>query len=106
MPTKSVQAVIPSGLSFSSLKLTRDPVTLDVEFDWRPIEAICDASGLDLAMFRDGPEENVSGLLVAWYQAHRSAGGATDQVAEQILAEAAAEGDDQARVISHAGRVQ
>jgi len=34
MATVSMKVVIPEGLEFSALKLSRDPVTLDVEFDW------------------------------------------------------------------------
>lgn len=82
---------IPEGLDFAALKLARDPVTHAVSFDWAPIERICAASGIDVALFRDQHEDNVAGLLVAWYAVHRARGGAPDPVQEQILAEVQAE---------------
>jgi len=38
-------------------------------------------------MFRDAPEDNVSGLIVSWYQVHRQHGGEPDPVAEDLIAE-------------------
>lgn len=38
---------IPDGLNFAELKLTRDPVTGEVEFECAPLEAICEANGRD-----------------------------------------------------------
>jgi hypothetical protein len=86
-----VGIIIPDELKFSDLKMTRDPVTLDVEFEWEPIEAICAASGIDAAIFRDQHEDNVAELINAWYAMHREAGGDPDLVQEQLLAEAQAE---------------
>lgn len=82
-----VRLVIPDGVDFSDLKLTRDPDTGDVSFDWTPIERICEASGIDADVFRSDPEDNVSGLIVRWYTEHRAAGGAHDPVAADIIAE-------------------
>lgn len=62
-----------------------------MEFDWAPIEAICVASGLDIALFRDQHEDNVAGLIAAWYAMHRQRGGASDPVQEEIIAEALSE---------------
>lgn len=87
----SLEIRIPDGLEFSALKLSRDPVTRDIEFSWEPIEAICEASGIDIAVFRDQHEDNVGGLIVAWYAHHRANGGAPDPVQEQLLAEVQAE---------------
>ena len=56
-----------------------------------PNERICEASELDIALFRDAPEDNLSALLVAWYTEHLARGGAPDAVQEQILAEVEAE---------------
>lgn len=82
---------IPEDLDFSALKLARDPVTLYISFDWAPIERICTESGLDIRLLREQHEDNVAGLIVAWYMEHRARGGATDPVEEQILAEVQAE---------------
>lgn len=82
---------IPDDLDFSALKLARDPATLDLSFDWEPIERICAASGIDIALFREQHEDNVSGLIAAWYFEHRARGGAPDLVEEQIIAEVHAE---------------
>lgn len=43
----------------------------------------------------------LAGLLMAWYRAHRSGGGALDPVAEDLIAEAAAE-DAAGQPYSHA----
>lgn len=88
---QGTRITIPEGVTYADLKLTRDPATGDVDLDWAPIERICEASGIDPDVFREGPEDNVGGLLVAWYQEHRARGGAPDPVQEQILAEVGAE---------------
>ena len=109
MPSsRPVTIQIPDELDFAALKLTRDPVTLDISFDWAPIEAICKLSSIDIALFRDMPEDNVAGLIHAWYTEHRQRGGAPDAVAEQLIAEVEAESTagGQARIISHGGGLQ
>lgn len=88
---QAARITIPDGVSFSDLALSRDTVTGDVSFNWEPIEAICASSGLDVSVFKDQHEDNVSGLIVAWYAAHLASGGAIDKVAEQIRAEVEAE---------------
>lgn len=85
----AVTIAIPDDLDFSALQLERDPVTHALAFTWGPIRRICEASGLDVALMEH--EDNVSGLIVAWYAEHRRSGGAADLVAEQILAEVLAE---------------
>ena len=57
--------------------------------------------GFAVELFRDGPEDNVAGLLMTWYRAHRNGGGALDPVAEDLIAEAAAE-DAAGQPYSHA----
>jgi hypothetical protein len=86
-----VSVVIPAGLEFSALRLQRHADNGDVSFDWAPIEAICQANGLDVALFRDGPEDNVSALVVAWYAEHLARAGARDAVQDELIAEAALE---------------
>lgn len=44
-----------------------------------------------MALLRDAHEDNVAGLIVAWYVEHRRHGGAIDPVEEQIIAEVEAE---------------
>lgn len=80
------EATIPDGLVFSDLKLARDTDGY-VSFDWSPVEAICKANGLDVDVFREGPEENVAALILAWYLAQRQRGGALDLVQEDIIEE-------------------
>lgn len=91
MSTQQLQIEIPDGLKFADLRLSRVPETGALEFDWGPVERICEASGLDIAIFRDAPEDNVAGLLVAWYLAARSNGEPADPVQEDLMAEARAE---------------
>lgn len=62
-----------------------------MSFDWTPIERICAASDLPVEVLRDGPEDNVSGLIVQWYGAHLAAGGERDPVQDDLIAEARAE---------------
>lgn len=90
MQQQLTKVAVPAGLDFSDLHLARD-ADGDVSFDWSVIERICAASGLPVEMFRDAPEDNVAGLIVAWYQAHRERGGASDPVAEDLIAEVLAE---------------
>jgi hypothetical protein len=84
------QIVIPDDVHFSDLNLGRDPDG-GVSFAWSAIEQICEASDLPIEVFRDAPEDNVSGLIVRWYLAHRQHGGDPDPVAEDLIAETAAE---------------
>lgn len=90
---------IPDDVQFADLKLARDSDGR-VSFDWSPIERICEASGVDPAIFRDAPEDNVSGLIVAWYAEHLRGGGARDPVQDDLIAEAALE-DELGGGISH-----
>lgn len=90
MQQQLAKVAIPEGLDFSDLHLAR-AADGSVSFDWSVIERICTASGLPVELLRQGPEDNVAGLLVAWYQAHRHRGGASDPVAEDLLGEVLAE---------------
>ena len=83
--------VIPDGITFDALHLVRDPTTCTTSFDWHPIEAICAANGIDITLFRDGPEDNVASLMVAWYVTHRKQGGEKDSVVEELIREAVCE---------------
>ena len=98
--TTTAAVVIPDDVTFADLKLARTPDG-HVSFDWSPIERICAASGLDIAVLREGPEDNVSSLLTAWYHAHIAAGGAPDPVYEDLQAEVRAE-DAAGQRYSHA----
>lgn len=96
---QALKICIPDDLDFADLKLSRTS-TGEVEFDWGPIERICAASGLDFGLFRNETEDNVAGLLAAWYAEHRQHGGAPDQVQEDLIAEAMAE-DEHGGGFSH-----
>lgn len=82
----AIQVKIPDSLKFSELKLTWDNDG-NISFDWQPIDAICAASGINPAVFRDMPEDNVAGLIIQWYAAHLQDGGDRNPVADQLLAE-------------------
>jgi len=81
---------ILGGVTFDALRLRRQDGG-GVSFAWRVIEQICEASGIDPAVLRDGPESNVAGLIVRWYAHHLAEGGEPDPVAEQLAAEVRAE---------------
>lgn len=86
MEQQMAKVSIPDDLDFSDLRLERDSDG-SVSFDWDVVERICKSSGLPVTMFRDASEDNVAGLIVSWYQAHRQNGGAADPVAEDLIAE-------------------
>lgn len=81
---------VPDDLEFADLHLARH-TDGSIMFEWGPIERICEASDLDVALFRHAPEDNVGGLIAAWYVEHRHAGGEPDPVAEDLIAEIRAE---------------
>lgn len=60
---------------------------------------ICEASGIDPAITLSD-EDNISGIIVAWYNAHRAAGGDADPVADDLIAECIAE-DERGGGFSH-----
>jgi len=86
MQQQMAKVAIPDDLNFSDLRLARDPDG-SVSFDWAVIERICEASGLPIEVLRDGPEDNVAGLITHWYMAHRQHGGEADPVADDLIAE-------------------
>ena len=99
MQQQMAKVAIPDDLDFSDLRLARDPDG-GVSFDLAVIERICEASGLPVEMFRDSPEDIVSGLIVGWYQAHRQNGGEADPVADDLIAEVVAE-EKAGQAVSH-----
>ena len=100
MQQQLTRVAIPEGLDFADLRLARDADGA-VSFDWSVIERICQASNLPVELLRDGPEDNVAGLITHWYMAHRQRGGAVDPVAEDLIAEVRAE-DAAGQHVSHA----
>ena len=100
MQQQLTRVAIPEGLDFADLHLARDADGA-VSFDWSVIERICQASGMPVELLREGPEDNVAGLLIGWYCAHLERGGAADPVAEDLLAEVQAE-DAAGQAFSHA----
>lgn len=77
---------IPDTVGFADLKLARDSDGM-VSFDWSPVEAICQASNVPVEILKDGPEDNVSALIIAWYESHIASGGQRDPVADDIIGE-------------------
>jgi hypothetical protein len=84
---RQLRVTIPDGVEFADLRLSRDVDNGQVRFSMAPIEAICEASALDLAELVDGPQPLVVLLIAAWYRAHVSEGGARDPVQEDLLEE-------------------
>lgn len=82
-----VHATIPESVHFEDLHLSRNADDGHVVFDLEPIEAICQASGLDFEDFVNGPEGMVGAFIAAWYQIHLQQGGAPDPVQEDLLEE-------------------
>ncbi len=91
---------IPDDITIADLKLVRT-ADGDLEFDWAPIDRICEASGIDPRLFSHSDEGNVASLLNAWYRKHLQAGGAPDPVFADLIGEAEAE-DAAGQPYSHA----
>ena len=100
MARQLTRIAIPPDLSFADLQLARDPDG-HVSFDTSVIERVCEASGVSPSLFCEAHEDNVSGLIVQWYQAHLAEGGERDAVANDLIAEAQAE-DAAGQPYSHA----
>lgn len=92
---------IPAGLAFAALHLARDRVTGAVTFDVAAIERVERDSGLPPGFFAGQPEDAVAEVIVTWYQHHLAAGGASDPVADELIAEVRAE-DAAGQAYSHA----
>lgn len=101
MNTHHFAVIFPADVKFRDLKLARDTRTGDVSFDWSPIERICEASGVDVAVFREGSEDNLAGLLTTWYRYHLASGGEPDAVYSDLIGEVRAE-DAAGQHFSHA----
>jgi|HubBroStandDraft_5_1064220.scaffolds.fasta_scaffold650191_2 hypothetical protein len=84
---QAVHITIPEGVTIESLEVKRNPTNGNLSFSWAPIEAICAASGIDMALFRDNDEGNVAYLLVHWYAEHLNQGGLRNDVLERLIAE-------------------
>lgn len=97
--TKMFAVSIPPGVTFADLKLARD-ADGTVSFDWVPIERICAASGIDVAVLRDQDEDNLASLLTVWYRHHLAMGGAPDPVYTDLIGEVEAE-DQHGGGLSH-----
>lgn len=87
---RSLRVVIPEGVEFGALRLRRE-ASGSVSFDVAIIARVARASGLDPALWLETHEDNVAGLIVAWYAEHLRRGGEPDAVAEQLGAEVRAE---------------
>jgi hypothetical protein len=74
---------IPDNVSFADLRLSRDSDG-HVSFDWSPIDAICKLNQLAIDL---GIEDNVAGLIIAWYHAHLESGGDRNATADDLIAE-------------------
>lgn len=84
----SVKISVPYNLEFHALKLARDRDGA-VSYDRAVMSRIFEASGLPTDLMLD--EDNVAGLIVAWYHEHRARGGDPDPAAEDLIAEVLAE---------------
>lgn len=94
-----MKLTIPDGITFADLQLARISDG-DVELSWHVVEAICEASGIDPAVFAESSEDNLAGLINAWYREHLARGGEPDPVQEDLIAEARLE-DERGGGLSH-----
>jgi hypothetical protein len=82
-----LRLTIPEGVDFAHLHLSRDSEDGSLVFDLAPIQAICEASGLDFDQVVDGAEPVVAVFIAAWYEAHLQRGGQPDPVLEDFMEE-------------------
>ncbi|MDZ5459710.1 hypothetical protein [Azohydromonas lata] len=85
---RTLRVTIPDGVEFADLRLSRNADDGLVRFAMAPIEAICQASALDLDEIVQGPQPLVGLLIAAWYEDHLKDGGAPDPVQEDLREEA------------------
>lgn len=85
---KLVTITIPATVQFADLKLARDPDG-HVSFDAHIMEQVYIANGLDPVLMHD--EDNVAGLIAAWYGRHLELGGERDPVEDDLILETMAE---------------
>lgn len=85
-----IKIKIPEDVSISDLRMSRSKT--GIQFRWEPIEKICQASGVDVDLFKKQTEENVCGLIIEWYTLHLSVGGDRDPVIDDLTRETVLEG--------------
>ena len=85
---RQLRVTIPDGVEFADLCLSRNVEDGLLRFNMAPIEAICEASDLDLDAIVEGPRPLVGLLIAAWYQTHLAQGGLPDPVQEDLVKEA------------------
>jgi hypothetical protein len=77
------QIRIPAGLRFADLKLRRHAGG-DVSFDRAVVARVLEESGIP----ENAATEDLHGSIISgWYARYRAAGGAPDQVMEDLIAE-------------------
>lgn len=82
-----LEVVIPTDVAFSDLNLQHDPRSGGVVFEYRPIERICEASGIELDALAETDEERLGEFVMSWYMEHLAHGGEPDGVADSIIEE-------------------
>jgi len=75
--------VVPDSVEFADLNLRVNGEGLD--FDWAPIERVCEASGLPTKALQSVPSSTILEVIRAWYIAHRRNGGPPDVAAESMV---------------------
>lgn len=75
---------IPSGLDFSTLRLDYTPASGEVTYNNGALESLCAASGLPYEDIDADAQESMN-LIAAWYEKHRSVGGAHDEAGAAVL---------------------
>ena len=82
-----LEVVIPNDVAFSDLNLQHDPRSGGVVFEYRPIERICEASGIELELLSESDDERLGEFVMSWYTEHLAHGGQPDFVADSIMEE-------------------
>jgi hypothetical protein len=90
MKSQLLQIQIPDSIKFEDLALHMESDG-SISFNTDVVNAICRASGVDIRVFEDGPEDNLSELINTWYCSHVENGGSKNPVMESMISEAKTE---------------
>lgn len=87
MKQQLLNIAIPENVSFDDLNLIME-ADGTISFNAAVVSEICRASGVNIRVFDDGPEDNLSELINTWYCSHIKNGGNKNPVMESMISEA------------------
>ncbi len=83
--------IIPEGVSFADLQLTRDADTGCLWYDVDAVHRFCQGNNIDAESLIEDDEDGLCALITRWHALHVAQGGRRDDVQSMISAEVEAE---------------